>query len=207
MSLIDSIIQSILQIIAQIGYPGIVVLMTLESMGIPIPSEVVMPAGGWLASEGTLNLILVTIAGTVGCVLGSAIAYWIGLKGGRAAVIRYGKYVFLNESHLDAAENWFRKYGAMTIFLTRLLPIIRTYISFPAGMAKMKFWPFIILSAIGSAIWCFILAYIGYILGPNWNRISRYYDLLTVAVIAVLGIIFIVWIWRRRPSRKDRNSR
>lgn len=196
------VVQTILQIIAQIGYLGIAALMALESMGIPIPSEVVMPAGGWLAADGTLNLILVTIAGTIGCVVGSAMAYWIGLKGGRAAVKRYGKYVFLNEGHLDSAENWFNKYGAATIFLTRLLPVVRTYISFPAGMAKMKFWPFIILSALGSAIWCFALTYIGYILGPNWNSISGSFNVLTIAVLVGLGVIIVVWYIRRRMRKR-----
>ncbi len=198
MNLIDTVIQFILQIIAQIGYPGIIALMTLESMGIPIPSEVVMPAGGWLASEGILNLILVTISGTVGCVIGSAIAYGIGFIGGRAAVKRYGKYVFLNEGHLDSAERWFNKYGSVVIFITRLLPIIRTYISFPAGMARMRFWPFIILSAIGSAIWCFILAYIGFVLGPNWNSFTGAYNLLTIIVLVALGLILLALFLRRR---------
>lgn len=187
------VVQFSLQIVELIGYLGIVFLMTLESVGIPIPSEVVMPAGGWLASDGTLNLYLVTFAGTLGCVIGSTIAYWIGLKGGRTTVLRYGHYFFLNEGHLDSTERWFKKYGAITIFLTRLLPIVRTYISFPAGMAKMKFWPFITLTAIGSAIWCFALAYIGYILGPNWNSISGNFNLLTTVVAVGLVLIFVTW--------------
>jgi membrane protein DedA with SNARE-associated domain len=202
MAIIESIVQIILDIIAQIGYLGIVILMAFESMGIPIPSEVVMPAGGWLASDGVMNLILVTIAGTIGCTIGSVIGYWIGLKGGRPAVRRYGKYVFLNESHLDSTERWFNRYGAVTIFLTRLLPIIRTYISFPAGIAKMRFWPFVILSAIGSLIWCFLLAYIGYLLGPNWESISGAYNTFAVIVLVGLGLAFLIYYLRRRKRRQ-----
>lgn len=198
MSIIDTVVQFILQVITQIGYPGIVGLMALESMGVPIPSEVVMPASGWLASDGALNLFVVTIAGTVGCTIGSAIAYWIGYWGGRAAVMRYGRYVFLNEKHLDAAERWFNKHGTAAIFFTRLMPVIRTYISFPAGMAKMRFWPFIIVSAIGSAIWCFILAYIGFVLGPRWDSINGAYNFLTIVLLAALGLVFVVWWYRRR---------
>ena len=198
LNLIDSAIQFILQVIAQIGYPGIVGLMALERVGLPIPSEVIMPASGWLASEGMMNLFLVTAAGTLGCVAGSIAAYWIGLKGGRAAVKRYGCYVFLNEGHLDAAERWFHKYGAWAIFLTRLMPIVRTYISFPAGMARMRFWPFIALSAAGSALWCFILAYIGYLLGPDWSSISGNFNLFTVVVLVAVGLVLIMWYYRRR---------
>jgi membrane protein DedA with SNARE-associated domain len=206
MGIIDSVVQLVLQVITQLGYPGIAGLMALESVGIPVPSEVVMPAGGWLASAGTMNLFLVTIAGTIGCVAGSAIGYWIGFYGGRTAVIRYGQYMFLNEGHLDWAERWFTKYGAPAVFLTRMVPIVRTYISYPAGMAKMRFWPFIALSATGSAIWCFVLAYIGFLLGPNWNSISGSFNQLTIAVLLGLGIVLSVWYLMRRSRKKQRTG-
>jgi membrane protein DedA with SNARE-associated domain len=143
----------------------------------------------------------VTVAGTIGCTVGSVIGYWIGLKDGRAEVQRYGKVVSLNDGHLDSAERWLNKYGAAKIFLTRLLPVIRTYISFPAGMAKMKFWPFIILSAIGSAIWCFILAYIGFLLGPDWDSISGAYNVLTIIVLGAQGLVVFIYIYRKRKKR------
>ncbi len=202
MDFIGSVMQFVLSIISQIGYVGIAALMALESMGIPMPSEITMPFSGWLAYNGTFELGLVIIVGTLGSAAGSALAYWIGLKGGRPAVRRYGRYVMLSERHLDTMEIWFKKYGDLAVFGTRLLPLVRTYISFPAGTAKMKFSRFMILSTIGSAIWCAVLAYIGFVLGPKWASISGAYNVLLILVIVSLIAIFLVWYIRRRSRVK-----
>ena len=202
MDFIGSVMQFVLSIISQIGYVGIAALMALESMGIPMPSEITMPFSGWLAYNGTFELGLVIIVGTLGSAAGSALAYWIGLKGGRPAVRCYGRYVMLSERHLDTMEIWFKKYGDLAVFGTRLLPLVRTYISFPAGTAKMKFSRFMILSTIGSAIWCAVLAYIGFVLGPKWASVSGAYNVLLILVIVSLIAIFLVWYIRRRSRVK-----
>ncbi len=192
-----------MQLIDQIGYPGIVGLMLLQSMGLPIPSEVVMPMGGWLASDGALDLILVIASGTLGSVIGSVIAYEIGLKGGRAAVERYGGFVLLNKDRLDSAEQWFDKFGVTAIFLSRLLPFVGAYLSFPAGMVKMKFWPFLALTALGSVVWCSALVCIGYLLGPNWNSLAGSYDLLAIMVLAACGLALGAWYLVKGRTKND----
>lgn len=203
MDIIQWGIQLILDIISAIGYAGIVILMALESMCLPIPSEVVMPFAGWLAYDGTFDLTLVALAGTLGCVIGSVIAYYVGYYGGREFIIKYGRYVRLNEGHLEATERWFKKHGAVAIFVTRLLPIVRTFISLPAGIARYKFLPFITLSAIGSFIWCYILAYIGYVLGPEWQSIEDEFRQFDVIILLVIVGIFAYYLYhRRRKSRQ-----
>jgi membrane protein DedA with SNARE-associated domain len=200
MAIIETVVQFVLDVISTLGYPGIVLLMTLESMCIPIPSEVVMPFSGWLAYDGRFDLLLVSLAGTLGCVIGSAIAYYIGFTGGREAVLRYVKYILLNKRHLDETERWFQKYGTVTVFITRLMPVVRTFISLPIGMARYPFTKFIILTAIASFIWCYLLAYIGYVLGPNWDQIESYFRGMDVVIIVGV-ILFVVWfLWRVRRS-------
>ncbi|MDD1768633.1 MAG: DedA family protein [Methanomassiliicoccales archaeon] len=183
------------------GYPGVFFLMALESACVPIPSEIVLPFAGWLVYEGQFNLILATLAGTFGCLAGSVFAYLVGLYGGRKFVLKYGKYLLLNEKSLDSAERWFTKYGDSAVFFSRLLPIIRTFISLPAGMAKMNLARFSVLTFIGSLPWCFALTYVGFALGPNWESITTVFRGLDILI--VLGIVFVlVWyLLRRRRIR------
>jgi len=185
-----------------IGVIGVFLLMTLESMCLPIPSEIVLPFGGWLASEGRLDVFMVGLAGSLGCLAGSVIAYAIGFYGGRPFILRYGRYVFLKERHIESAECWFRKYGNIAIFGSRLLPVMRTFISMPAGVAKMDFTRFAILSFIGSVPWCFAFAYAGYYLGKNWESLSPIYDLFIIIVIAAI-VILTSWFFflKRRKCR------
>lgn len=206
MGIIEWAIELIKQLIQFGGYGGIFILMALESMCLPIPSEIVLPFGGWLAFDGQMDWILVSLVGTAGCIAGSALAYWVGMKGGRAFVCRYGKYVLLNEGHLDATERWFEKYGMLMIFLTRLVPIVRTFISLPAGMARVDFKKFIILTAIGSAIWCSALAYIGYALGPHWRAIEVWFRQADILIVVFLAALLVCWIFRRRKRPKAREQ-
>lgn len=208
MDIIQWGIQFITDLISSIGYIGIVLLMALESMCLPVPSEIVMPFGGYLAFLGRSDSLLgqfdlfwVAMAGTIGCVLGSTLAYWIGYTGGRTMVLRYGRYVYLSEKHLNAVEDWFKKYGAWAIFVTRLLPIVRTFISLPAGMARYKFTPFIILSAIGSFIWCYFLAYIGYALGDNWETIEGTFRQFQILIVLAFAAVVIWYIWRHLKKK------
>jgi membrane protein DedA with SNARE-associated domain len=202
MGIIEWGIQLILDFISAIGYLGIFILMALESMCLPVPSEVVVPFGGYLAFQGTFDIWGVIIASTLGCTFGSALAYWAGLKGGRPFISRYGHYIRLNESHLDMVEKWFHKWGATMVFITRLLPVVRTFISLPAGIARYRFDKFMVLTTIGSFIWCAALAYLGYALGPAWDSLEDEYKWFTLLVFLALGALFIWWYFdRRRRSR------
>jgi len=188
----------ILGIIATISYPGIILRMALESACMPVPSEIVMPFGGYLAYTGELNFWLVGMAGTIGCLIGSLGAYYVGYHMGRPFVMKYGKYFLISQKHLDKAEEWFKKRGELTVFLTRLLPVIRTFISLPAGVARMDIKKFTIYTFIGCLPWCYALTYVGYWLGPNWeSMMGAFHGLDIIIIIAV--IIFVIWyIWQVR---------
>jgi membrane protein DedA with SNARE-associated domain len=202
MDLISWGIQVVYDFIEAVGYAGIFLLMTLESMAIPVPSEIVMTFGGWLAFDGKLDLFWVGMVGTLGCVVGSAIAYKIGEYGGRAFIKKYGKYLLLNESSIDASEVWFKKYGAVAVFGSRLLPVIRTFISIPAGIAKMNFWVFLVLTFLGSLPWCYALAYAGYYLGANYESLQANFNVLTIiVVIAAVALLFYYFYIRKRNSK------
>lgn len=179
----------IADIIGQVGYLGIFILMALESVCLPIPSEVVMTFGGFAAQRGDLNFWLVGLAGSLGCLAGSSIAYIIGYYGGRPFLKKYGKFVMINEHDLDRADRWFLKYGIEAVFITRLLPIVRTFISLPAGMAKMDFTKFAIYSFAGSLPWCYALTYAGIMLGKKWELLQQYWIYLDVFVILGLAAL------------------
>ncbi|WP_436663475.1 DedA family protein [Alicyclobacillus acidoterrestris] len=172
------------------GYIGVFLAMVLESACIPLPSEVVMPFGGYLAFRGHLHLGIVILMGVLGNVVGSLISYYVGKFGGRAVIRRYGRYVRLSERHMDAAERWFRRRGDWVVFVGRLLPAIRTFISLPAGIAKMNAVKFTAYSAAGSLPWVAVLGYAGYKLGQDWDSMTHYvHPLIYVAVILVVGFI------------------
>lgn len=206
MGIIEWAIELIKQLIQLGSYGGIFMLMALESVCLPIPSEIVLPFGGWLAYDGHLDWVLVSLVGTAGCVVGSALAYWVGMKGGRGFVCRYGKYVFLNEGHLDATEKWFVKYGTPMIFLTRLIPVVRTFISLPAGMARVDFKKFIALTGIGSAIWCFALSYVGYALGPHWRTIEDWFRQADILILVLLAVLLVWWLLRQKKRNGDKRE-
>lgn len=201
MGIIEWGIFFIKDLILGLGYPGIVFLMALESACIPVPSEIVMPFAGWLVYEGKLDMIAVGLAGTIGCTIGSIAAYAVGMYGGRAFILRYGKYLMLSEASLISAEKWFSRYGNSAVFFSRLLPIIRTFISLPAGIAKMNFAHFAVLSFLGSLPWCFALTYAGYALGPSWGGIVEVFRGLDVLILLGIVLIFAWFLWRRRKKR------
>lgn len=198
--IVEFAVNIIIDIISRIGYGGIILLMTLESACIPVPSEAVMPFSGYLAYKGTYNIIAVGLAGAIGCLIGSLIAYYFGLYLGRPFVTKYGKYIFLNEGHLQKAEWYFAKYGDATAFFSRLLPVVRTFISFPAGIGKMDVKKFAVYSFVGSVPWTFALAYIGYWLGDSWRVIFNYGHYLDAAVVASLVVLVIWYILRHRKK-------
>ena len=170
-TVIEQLSNFIITVIEQLGYAGVFVGMTLESVGVPLPSEVIMPFAGYVVWEGKLTLIGVTLAGTLGCLVGSLIAYGIGAFGGRPLLERYGRYVLIRTQELDLAEEWFKKYGEGAVFVSRLLPVFRTYISYPAGIVRMDVKRFSVYTVLGSLPFCFALGYVGVALGPHWEDI------------------------------------
>ena len=196
--------------ISALGYGGVVLLMAIESACIPLPSEIIMPFSGYLVSTGELNLWGVAIAGAVGCVLGSLVAYWVGMYGGRPFIEKYGRYILLSRHDLDIADRWFAKYGEVIVFVSRLLPAIRTFIAFPAGVARMNLTRFVIYTFAGSLPWCLALAYVGQKLGEQWDKDPRLkmwfhrFDFL----IGIVGVLFVAWwIWRHvKHSRPAAHS-
>ncbi|MCL6635500.1 MAG: DedA family protein [Peptococcaceae bacterium] len=179
------------------GYWGIGIGMAIESANIPLPSEVILPFGGYLVSTGRLEFYRAVLAGTIGGTVGSALSYYIGLRGGRPFLVKYGRYFGFSVKHLETAERWFARYGEATVFFTRLMPIVRTFISLPAGIAGMNFKKFLIYTFLGSLPWSLLLTYAGVKLGQNWKAIEPWFHRLDVVV--ALGILAVVgYFWRRR---------
>lgn len=185
--------------ITALGYWGVALLMAIESACIPLPSEIIMPFSGYLVSQGKMSLWGVAIAGAVGCVLGSLVAYWVGMYGGRPLMEKYGRYVLVSRRDLDMADRWFSRYGEAIIFTSRLLPAIRTFIAFPAGVARMNLKRFILYTFAGSLPWCLGLAYVGQKLGEKWNKDETLKTLFHRFdfVIGIVGVLAVVW-WVRR---------
>jgi len=200
-NLIDLLAHLVIYIIGLIGYGGVFLLMLMESCGIPMPSEVIMPFSGFLVAKGELNFWLVVLIGTLGNLSGSILAYWIGSKGGRPLIEKYGKYILISHHDLNLADKWFSKYGDWTVFFGRLLPVIRTYISFPAGIAKMNFKMFSLFTFLGALPWCILFAWLGVKMGNNWELIQKTlhnFDLLMLLLL----IVSVVWyIWRHLKYR------
>jgi membrane protein DedA with SNARE-associated domain len=189
--------------ISRLGYGGIVLLMAIESACIPLPSEIIMPFSGYLVYTGEMNLWLVGLAGAVGCVLGSIVAYYAGAWGGRPFIEKYGKYILISHHDLDLADRWFQRHGDITIFVGRLLPVIRTFIAFPAGVARMNLWRFNLYTFVGSFIWSVGLAWIGMKLGEHWNTLGVYFHRFDAA-IGVILLIAVVWYVRRHLRHMKR---
>jgi membrane protein DedA with SNARE-associated domain len=186
----------IIAVISTMGYGGVVLLMGIESACIPLPSEIIMPFAGYLVFKGEMTLWGVALAGAVGCVVGSIPAYYLGMYGGRPLVEKYGKWVLISHHDLHIADRAFEKYGEIIIFIGRLLPAVRTFIAFPAGIARMHMGRFIAYTFIGSLIWCYALAWLGMKLGENWTTLKVYFHQFHY-VIAIAGVIFVVWYVRR----------
>ena len=177
-----------------LGYGGVIIAMAIESCCIPLPSELIMPLAGFYAFQGRLSLYGAALAGAVGCVIGSAVAYWIGAKGGRPLLLRYGRYILISARDADRADYFFARYGEATAFFTRLMPIVRTFISLPAGITRMNLGKFLTYTFLGSLIWSFILAFAGYKLGQHWDQVGgvlRRYEYVIIAIAVILVALYI----------------
>ena len=187
-----------------LGWPGVVLLMAIESACIPLPSEIIMPLSGWMLIAdkglGVEYVVLAGLCGAVGNVIGSVIAYWVGAWGGRPFLHRYGKYVLVSHHDIEVADRWFDRYGDRIVFLSRLLPAVRTFISFPAGIAKMKMGKFLLYSFLGSFPWSVGLAYGGYLLGQNWERIREVMRPFDIPILVIFLALVTFFIWRRLRS-------
>lgn len=185
----------IIATISSLGYTGVLLMMAIESACIPLPSEVIMPFSGYLVSVGRFNLQMVAIAGAFGCLFGSYLAYYVGASGGRWFLERYGKWVLIAPHELETADRFFERWGSAAVFISRLLPVVRTFIAFPAGVARMSLVPFTIYTLLGSYLWCLVLAFAGMKLGQNWKELGPYFHRFDglIAVVLVAGAAAVLY--------------
>lgn len=194
-SILHVLAEFVINTISAMDYWGIVLLMGIESANIPLPSEVIMPFSGYLVSTGQFNLFWVSIMGGLGCLWGSLLSYWIGAKGGRPLIERYGKYILISKHDLDISDKWFKRWGMGAVFVGRLLPVIRTFISFPAGIARVNLWRFSIYTFVGSVIWSYFLGWVGFKLGENWDTLGGYFHKFdtVIGILILLGIAYFIY--------------
>jgi membrane protein DedA with SNARE-associated domain len=181
-------------------WPGVVAMMAIESAAIPLPSEIIMPLAGWMLVKdrglGEAWLLLAAFCGALGNLLGSLLAYYVGAWGGRPLVLRYGRYLLISNHDLDLADRWFERYGNWTVFFSRLLPVVRTFISVPAGVARMPIWQFSIYSFAGSFPWSLGLAWAGFLLGENWEDIRNWMRPADIPIIIVVLLLIGLYVYR-----------
>ncbi|MGB9371984.1 MAG: DedA family protein [Halobacteriota archaeon] len=203
LNILETLSNFVISVIEQFGYAGVFVAMGLESACIPLPSEVIMPFAGFVVWKGELTLIGVALVGTAGCLAVSLVAYSVGAYGGLPLLERYGKYVLIRKSELDRAHTWFERFGEIAVFVSRVLPIVRTFISLPAGVVRMDVKKFSLYTVLGSLPWCFGLAYVGVLLGPHWSDLEALFRYLDIVVIAgIIGLVgYLIYHRKRIVSR------
>jgi membrane protein DedA with SNARE-associated domain len=184
-----------------LNYPGLSILMALESMVFPLPSELVMPFAGFLSFEGKMNFGLVILFSSLGSLVGSLISYYMGLYGGKKFVLKFGNYILLDVSDLEKTEKWFNKKGKKTIFISRFIPIVRHLISIPAGIGKMNLKIFCLYTILGATLWNGFLAFSGYILGKNWNLVRHYSDYISIIITPILLFALVYFIYRHVKNK------
>ena len=202
MGITEFLVAYIISFIQSTGYISIFLLMMLESMVAPVPSEAVMPFAGFLIADGHFTFTAVILISTLGSIVGSLISYYIGYYGGRPLVEKFGKYLLLDKHHLDITEKYFNKRGELTIFISRFIPVVRHLISIPAGMGKMNVIKFCIYTIIGAAMWNTFLAWVGYKLEKNYQEVLKYSSVIDIVVVAVLGLIFIYVVYKLYSAYK-----
>jgi membrane protein DedA with SNARE-associated domain len=196
MGITEWIATSATALLGATGYTGIIILMAMESMVFPVPSEAVMPFAGFLIVQGQFTFAGVIIASTFGSIIGSLLSYAIGFYGGKPFIHRFGKYLLLNPHHLEVSERFFARRGEITILVARFIPIVRHLISIPAGFGKMNIWKFSIYTIIGAGCWNAFLTYVGYSLKNNWSEVMQYSHTIDLFVVGILGIAGIYYIYK-----------
>jgi len=199
---------AIIGVISATGYAGVALLMAIESACIPLPSEIIMPFAGYLVSLGQMNIWAVTTAGAIGCNIGSIVAYEVAKHGGRPLVARFGRYVLVTLEDLDRAERFFNRFGSLAVLVCRMLPVVRSFIAFPAGLARMNLVKFHVYTFIGSWPFCYVLALVGRELGEAWQtdpRVKAAFHQLDVVILGLLVVAGIAFIGHKlRQAKKDR---
>ncbi len=194
-------LDTLLQLMESYGYIAMFIAMALENANIPIPSEVVLGFAGFLISQQIFSFWTTFAVACIAGVVGSIISYWLGSYGGRPLLLKYGKYIFFNERKFRMAEDLFNKYGGIAVIICRCLPGVRTFISFPAGVARYPFWKFILFTIIGTIPWTLLLVWAGSLLGSHWQDLIQYNHIFLMAVIAVCVVVAVVFVWHRRRRR------
>lgn len=202
--LINILANFVVATIGIIGYPGIFILMFLESCGFLIPSEVIMPFSGFAVISGGFNFWLVVLIGALGNLLGSLLAYWIGWRGGRPLIEKYGKYILISKRDLNTGDRWFAKYGDWIVFVGRVLPVVRTFISFPAGVSKMDLKKFSIYTFLGALVWSYALTFAGVKLENNWELIREKMHNFDLAIGILILLLIALYIWRHIKHSRER---
>ena len=206
-AIITELSRFIVSMISTFGYTGIFVTMAIESACIPLPSEIIMPFAGYLVSSGQFTMLGVTLAGAIGNVAGSMVAYYVGVWGGRPFVERYGPYLLVSRNEIAIADRWFAKYGEAAVFFGRMLPVVRTFISLPAGIAGMNIYRFILFTFLGALPWCYLLASIGVKMGKEWAHLRDYFHQFDVIIglSVALGVGYFLWShWPKRRVNPER---
>jgi membrane protein DedA with SNARE-associated domain len=185
----------IIATISTLGYGGVILMMAIESACIPLPSEVIMPFAGYLVHTGRFDLELVAVAGAIGCLIGSYVAYYVGASGGRWFLLHYGRWVLIAPHEIEIADRFFDRWGAPAVFISRLLPVVRTFIAFPAGVARMRLLPFTVYTLLGSYLWCLALAYAGMKLGQHWEELAPYFHRFdtVIGILIVAAAAFVIY--------------
>ncbi|OGZ58692.1 MAG: hypothetical protein A3F94_00720 [Candidatus Spechtbacteria bacterium RIFCSPLOWO2_12_FULL_38_22] len=194
----------VMRTIESSGYLGVTVLMVLESANIPIPSEIIMPFSGFLVTRGIFVLWLLIVVGALGNLVGSLLSYYLGVYGGRKFLEKYGRFIFIHKRDIELADKLFARWGSSVVFFSRILPIVRTFISFPAGIARMNIWKFSFYTLAGSLIWSALLAYVGFWAGENWHFLSPYFRKFDWLIVSLV-LVGTVW-WVTRYVRKIRDN-
>lgn len=212
-NLLGNMSQWATDIMDTLGYAGLAFLVALENVFPPIPSEIILPLAGFNSSKGTMNVFLAILFATIGSVVGALILYYVGYVFGeervRAIVRNWGKWLGFKESDVDLADRWFDRHGGLAVAICRVIPIVRSLISIPAGLRKMPLATFVLYTTAGSLVWNTILVYAGYLLGDNWDHVEEYVGYLQYVVIALVLVIGVIWVWTRmiNPQRQKRKAR
>lgn len=196
MGLTEWIAETAVMIIGTTGYPGIFLLMVLESMVFPVPSEAVMPFAGFLIVDGQFTFTGVIVASTLGSIVGSLLSYAIGYYGGKPFIHRFGKYLLLNNHHLEISQRFFDKHGQITILISRFIPVVRHLISIPAGFGKMNLITFSVYTIIGAGLWNAFLTYVGFKLKSNWAEVMKYSHIIDLVVVGILGVAALYYLYK-----------
>ncbi len=200
-SILTTITSFIIQVISTLGYPGIALLMAIQTIAIPMPSEVIIPFAGSLVAAGRFTLLGVSLAGALGSCIGASIAYYIGYKGGRPLVQKYGKYILISAHDLEMADRFLQKHGAKATFIGMMLPVFRSFISFPAGISRVNFKKFLAYVFFGSLFWSLLLGYLGMKLGENWATLREKFKGFDVAIVVFIVLLAALWIYRHFRNR------